>query len=280
MRQFFKYIFVVTLSSLLAVSCIEEMDMPQPVVESDVLTLVPRVTNFANRYVTKAEGSDPNAEKTITSLAVLVFDSEGKLVHIEETSGASTLSLNKSMLNIGSATLVMFANSDIASLKSATSLTLENLETYALRNISPVVTEANMSASDFKGFPMMGRLEGVDLTATATSQRPLAVSLKILYAKVNFTIGVDQGSENQGTGSFTMNSLSVYNAALTTDIAAETYADVNSTYTAAETGTVVESKEDGTYTFYVSENRYNPGESLSGIYPSDDWLTTVHAEDV
>ena len=280
MRQFFKYIFVVTLSSLLAVSCIEEMDMPQPVVESDVLTLVPRVTNFANRYVTKAEGSDPDAEKTITSLAVLVFDSEGKLVHIEETSGASTLSLNKSMLNIGSATLVMFANSDIASLKSATSLTLENLETYALRNISPVVTEANMSASDFKGFPMMGRLEGVDLTATATSQRPLAVSLKILYAKVNFTIGVAQGSENHGTGSFTMNSLSVYNAALTTDIAAETYADVNSTYTAAETGTVVESKEDGTYTFYVSENRYNPGESLSGIYPSDDWLTTVPAEDV
>lgn len=254
--------------------------MPQPVVESDVLTLVPRVTNFANRYVTKAEGSDPDAEKTITSLAVLVFDSEGKLVHIEETSGASTLSLNKSMLNIGSATLVMFANSDIASLKSATSLTLENLETYALRNISPVVTEANMSASDFKGLPMMGRLEGVDLTATATSQKPLAVSLKILYAKVNFTIGVAQGSENQGTGSFTMNSLSVYNAALTTDIAAETYADVNSTYTAAETGTVVESKEDGTYTFYVSENRYNPGESLSGIYPSDNWLTTVPAEDV
>lgn len=254
--------------------------MPQPVVESDVLTLVPRVTNFANRYVTKAEGSDPDAEKTITSLAVLVFDSEGKFVHIEETSGASTLSLNKSMLNIGSATLVMFANSDIASLKSATSLTLENLETYALRNISPVVTEANMSASDFKGLPMMGRLEGVDLTATATSQKPLAVSLKILYAKVNFTIGVAQGSENQGTGSFTMNSLSVYNAALTTDIAAETYADVNSTYTAAETGTVVESKEDGTYTFYVSENRYNPGESLSGIYPSDNWLTTVPAEDV
>ena len=254
--------------------------MPQPVVESDVLTLVPRVTTFANRYVTKAEGSDSDAEKTITSLAVLVFDSEGKLVHIEETSGASTLSLNKSMLNIGSATLVMFANSDIASLKSATSLTLENLETYALRNISPVVTEANMSASDFKGLPMMGRLEGVDLTATATSQKPLAVSLKILYAKVNFTIGVAQGSENQGTGSFTMNSLSVYNAALTTDIAAETYADVNSTYTAAETGTVVESKEDGTYTFYVSENRYNPGESLSGIYPSDNWLTTVPAEDV
>ena len=112
MRQFFKYIFVVTLSSLLAVSCIEEMDMPQPVVESDVLTLVPRVTNFANQYVTKAEGSNSDAEKTITSLAVLVFDSEGKLVHIEETSGASTLSLNKSMLNIGSATLVMFANSD------------------------------------------------------------------------------------------------------------------------------------------------------------------------
>ena len=248
--------------------------------ESEVLTLVPRVTGFANQYVTKAEGYDPyaDAEKKIRSLAVLVFDSEGGLVHIEEASGASNLTLNKSMLNIEGTTLVMFANVDIAALKSATNLTIENLETYAIGNISPVVTEAEISSTEFAGLPMMGRLEGVDLTATATSQGPLAVSLKILYAKVNFTIGVAQGTENQGTGSFTMNSLSVHNAALATEIAAETYADATSTYTSA--GKTVEKKTDGTYTFYVSENRYNPGESLSGIYPSDDWLTTVPADDV
>lgn len=249
-------------------------------IESEVLTLVPRVTSFANQYVTKADGYDPysDAEKKITSLAVLVFDSEGKLVHIEEASNASNLTLNKSMLNIEGATLVMFANADIAALKSATNLTLTSLETYALTNASPVVTAATIEDANFKGLPMMGRLKDVDLTPTATQQNAIAVSLKILYAKENFTIGVAQGTENQGTGTFTMNSLSVYNAALTTDIAGETFADANSTYT--ESGTTVAAKDDGTYTFYVSENRYNPGESLSGIYPSDDWLTTVPADDV
>lgn len=280
MRRYFKYILAVALSSLFAVSCLEEMEAPQPVLESDVLTLVPRVTSFANQYVTKAEGDNlySTAEKKITSLALLVFDSEGALVHIEEATGASNLTLNKSMLNIEGATLVMFANADIAALKSATNLTITSLETYSLGNLTPVVTEANISATDFKGLPMMGRLEGVDLTATATSQGPLAVSLKILYAKVNFTVGVAQGTENQGTGAFTMNSLSVYNAALATNIASETVADNSSTYT--ESGTAVAKKTNGTYTFYVSENRYNPGESLNGIYPSDDWLTEDPTMDV
>ena len=249
-------------------------------IESEVLTLVPRVTSFANQYVTKADGYDPysDAEKRITSLAVLVFDSEGKLVHIEEASNASNLTLNKSMLNIEGATLVMFANTDIAALKSATNLTLTSLETYALTNASPVITAATIEDANFKGLPMMGRLEDVDLTPTATQQNAIAVSLKILYAKENFTIGVAQGTENQGTGTFTMNSLSVYNAALTTDIAAETFADANSTYT--ESGTTVAAKDDGTYTFYVAENRYNPGDDLTGVYPSDAWLTNVPADDV
>ena len=258
------------------------MEIPQPVIESNVLTLVPRVTTFANQYVTKADEYDPysDAEKKITSLAVLVFDSEGTLVYIEEASGNSPFTLNKSMLNIAGATLVMFANADIAILKNAPNLTLESLETYALTNASPVVTAATITDENFKGLPMMGKLENVDLTATTTSQGTLSVSLKILYAKVNFTIGVAQGTENQGTGSFKMNNLSVYNAALTTKIAAETFADANSTYTATETGTAIAQKTDGTYTFYVSENRYNPGNNLAGIYPDDDWLTNVPADDV
>ena len=174
MRRHFKYILAVALSSLLAVSCIEEMEVPQPVIESDVLTLVPRVTTFANQYVTKAEEYDPytDAEKKITSIAVLVFDGENKLAHIQEASGNSSLILNKSMLNLEDATLVMFANADIAELKSAANLTLETLETYALTNATPVITAADFSATDYKGLPMMGRLDNVDLTATTTSRKP------------------------------------------------------------------------------------------------------------
>ena len=34
------------------------------------------------------------------------------------------------------------------------------------------------------------------------------------------------------------------------------------------------------FTFYILESRYNHGSNLKGIYPSDDWLTSIPAEDV
>ena len=287
MRRHFKYILAVALSSLLAVSCIEEMEVPQPVIESDVLTLVPRVTTFANQYVTKAEEYDPytDAEKKITSIAVLVFDGENKLAHIQEASGNSSLILNKSMLNLEDATLVMFANADIAELKSAANLTLETLETYALTNATPVITAADFSATDYKGLPMMGRLDNVDLTATTTQQEAISVPLKILYAKVNFTIGVAQGTENQNyegvTPSFTLSSYSITNVPASTPVKSlnddETVGDVESTpagtlyeYLGTESKPSKSVSLTGTnaFTFYMAESRYNHG-GTDGIYPTN-----------
>ena len=283
MKRYLKYILLPLATGLLTVSCLEEIDAPQPVLESEELTVVPRVKSFTNQYLTKAEGDEAaytQAETKITHLAYLIFDKNGNLVKMDEADvqNGNGLTLNKTNLNSSetAATVVMFANVNLADIKKANedgsftaisnTLTLDEFDDYGIHLTSaPVVLSTDLSNTGFKGFPMKGVAEGVNLTTS--SKDPIVVSLQILYAKVNFEISVAAGTENQGTGSFEMNTLSVFNAATTTNIAEETYAVANSTYT--ESGTAVAPKTDGTYTFYVSENRYNPGSDLTAIYPSD-----------
>ena len=52
MKRYFKYIFLALIAALMTVSCLEELELETPVIKNDVLTLVPRVQSFANRYVT------------------------------------------------------------------------------------------------------------------------------------------------------------------------------------------------------------------------------------
>ena len=278
MKRYLKYIFLALTATFMAASCIEEMQFDQPFTQSDELTLVPRVRNFANQYVTKADYSSD--ETRITSLSVLIFNSDGDLVHVQSVNGNKPVTLNKSMLKISGATVVMFANVSLDQIRNAYGnsiaekpgdVKLSNLDSYIITNNQPIITD--LAASD--GLPMMGRTDNVDLTPTSEQQAAIEVPLNILYAKVKFAINVAPGTENQGTGSFDLNSFSVFNAATTTNVAAETFATAASTYTAE--GTTIPADD---LTFYISENRYSHNSDLMGIYPDNGWLTSVPSEDV
>ena len=303
MKRYLKHIVLSLVTVLLTVSCLEEIEAPQPVFESEELTLVPRVKSFTNQYVTKAEGDEAaytQAETKITHLAYLIFDSNGALVHKAEddVQNGVGLTLNKTNLNSSetAATVVMFANVNLADIKKANSdgtftaigntLTLEEFDDYSIHPTSdPVVLSADLSASGFKGFPMKGIAQNVNLTKS--SKDPIVVSLQILYAKINFDISVAAGTENQNyegiTPSFTLSGYSVTNVPTSTPVKTlnddETVGDIEST----PSGTIYEykgTKDDpsktvslngtsaSTFTFYMAESRYNHG-GTDGVYPAN-----------
>ena len=204
MKRYLKYILLSLASVALSVSCLEELEpTPSMTANDEVAVLVPRVKSFTNQYVTKAEYNE--AENYIDNIKVLVFDSDGFLVHSQDVEGTRSLTLNKSMLNasegsnLAKATVVMLANMDLARLKNGstplsnnlTNLQLTDLENYSYSHEQTVYTSLE---SDFKGFPMIGGTTGVNLSPTSSTnqQDPVVVDLKILYAKVNFRICVDQ----------------------------------------------------------------------------------------
>lgn len=300
MKRYFRYIFLTLILGIMAMSCVEEMDVPQPKPGNDAVTLVPRVKSFSNQYVTK---SDYSTEETkITKLAVLVFDSntEPKLVHIEEASGENitSLRLNKSLLNkcdVTKATIVMIANVDLANVENSggtsikdayadtdTTLELDDLNDYSF-HFADDQTVVTSLGGGFNGFPMIGISGPLDLSSSVDHSTGLQVNLQILYAKVNFSISVAPGTENQNytgvTPSFTLSGYSVHNVSTATSYVKPAGATTAGYAYANDSGVSVEKTNTSEFTFYVAENRYQPTPDLSSIYPTG-WTTSDPKEDV
>ena len=315
MKRYLKHIFLALTATLMVVSCLEELEIETPTFGDEVVTLVPRVQSFANRYVTKAEYADN--ETIISKYTVLVFNNAGNLVHKQSVTGDDPFKLNKSMLNssangdLTEATVVMLANMDYADVNNAgaTVTKLSDFETCTYKPAQAVIT----SISDgFTGFPMIGGIKMVNLSSTKDQQPPLAVELKILYAKINFEIAVAEGGENDNVATngmqFALSSCTLYNAATATSIAIPAVKDKpavdflgdpvseknatddgatsSSNYSGStaislgKTGTAKLNDDKINFTFYVLESRYNHGSDLRGIYPDDTWLASTPQEDV
>ena len=318
---------------------------------AETLILVPRVKNFANQYITKASEYSGN-EKTISKIALLVFNSDGDLINISTSTNAS-VKLNRTMLNspaqqgkLSSATVVMLANVELGHVRKSSThslqteydalsdnnpntvatLTLADIENYSIHipEGKSVITPAMLNDTDnpFTGFPMIGA-SSIDFTSNDDAK---SIDLKILYAKVNFEIAVEEGGENQkydgdkyeNAMTFSMNNCKVFNTSLQTSIAYPTEsgkpkfefwgvakepgenAALTSATTAnhenqpsqegqsellvhsggkADLGTENVPANKITFTFYMSENRFNPNSDLTGIYPDDIWLSTTDYDD-
>ena len=294
MKRYIQYIIIALLASFTAVSCLEELEPETPVFENEVLTLVPRVQSFANQYVTKAGEGDAE----IKSLAVLIFNNGGSLVHKQEFTDFenASVNINKTMLNLNNptkeqklteATVVMIANIPLANIKNSdeesladvTSLTLEGLNayTYTLTDAQAIITEKPTT-----GFPMVGNAT-VNLSHTYTEA--IGVELNILYAKINFSISVTSGSENQGDGvSFTLEKYTVNNVAKEITLMKPEAETATSSYYSGftnepkNTTDLSSNKDPLKFTFYMLESRYEHNLSstqISSIYP---WGTSAGYE--
>lgn len=297
MKRYLKYIFIALTATIVAASCIEEMQLEQPVTQRDELTLVPRVKSFTNQYVTKAGYS--SAETKISRLAVLVFNSDGNLVHLQEAENATSVMLNKSMLNtpaqsskLASSTLVMIANVELDDITKADGtsirdnkggLTLVGLNDYSL-TFDEAQTVVSDLGEDFTGFPMVGTRSGVNLSPSNEPAAALEVPLQILFAKINFSISVEAGTENQNitSPSFSLGGYSVHNVSQATSYTPPTGATLSTAYAYKEEGYVGEATGTAslngppvTFTLYVAESRFLHNSDLTGIYPSADWLNTT-----
>ena len=294
MKRYIQYIIIALLASFTAVSCLEELEPETPVFENEVLTLVPRVQSFANQYVTKAGEGDAE----IKSLAVLIFNNGGSLVHKQEFTDFENafVNINKTMLNLNTpteeqklteATVVMIANMPLANIKNSdeesladvTNLTLEGLNTYTytLTDAQAIITEKPTT-----GFPMVGNAT-VNLSHTYTEA--IGVELNILYAKINFSISVTSGSENQGDGvSFTLEKYTVNNVAKEITLMKPEAETATSSYYSGftnepkNTTDLSSNKDPLKFTFYMLESRYEHNLSstqISSIYP---WGTSAGYE--
>ena len=315
MKRYLKHIFLALTATLMVVSCLEELEIETPTFGDEVVTLVPRVQSFANRYVTKAEYADH--ETIISKYTVLVFNNAGNLVHKQSVTGDDPFKLNKSMLNssangdLTKATVVMLANMDYADVNNA-GVTVTKLSDFETCTYTPAQAVITSISDGFTGFPMIGGIKMVNLSSTKDQQPPLAIELKILYAKINFEIAVAEGGENDNVATngmqFALSSSTLYNAATATSIAIPAVKDKpavdflgdpvseknatddgatsSSNYSGStatslgKTGTAKLNGDKINFTFYVLESRYNHGSDLRGIYPDDSWLTSEPAEDV
>ena len=336
MRRYFKFLTTSLIACVLTIACVNELDLHQPINESEFYTtLVPRVEGFANQYITKSSYDDD--EQKITKLAILVFNEDGKCIHLQESENGGPITLNKSMLNspeqsgkLDQATVVMIANIGTDMIVNDEKKTIKdnwsNLKFSDLENYSFQYDDAQTiitSLGDgFIGFPMIGGASKVNLTSTK-EQLAIEVKLKILYAKIKFAISVENGTENEGSGmSFTLNNYSVFNASKQTKLAVptnqgeptmtfeefllgqqasespqpatESSATESDSYAyndpdkpgkeGSAAGSVIVGGDPDhiSFTFYVSESRFNHGlgiEQLADIYP-DGWTTTSEEEDV
>lgn len=301
MRRYLRTLFLTLVASLFAVSCVNEMELSEPITDPDVVaTLVPHVNNFANQYVTKAGYSD--AEKKVSSLSLYIFNNDGVLVHHIKTldPAATSITLKKSMMNtpthrgkLNNATVLMMANMSLSDLRktdgtvlSAEGLTLSVLQSAYLHILAEKTVITSLGEG-FTGFPMMGQIT-MDLTATTAQQAAVALPLQILYAKVNFSISVVSGGENEDITpddgksiGFNLSGYSVHNVATVTPLAtpAENGATPSTVYAYTTSGAAGNASGNVTldgsalpFTFYVAETRYNPTSDLSGIYPDNGWI--------
>lgn len=335
MRRYFKFLTTSLIACVLTIACVNELDLHQPINESEFYTtLVPRVEGFANQYITKSSYDDDD-EQTITKLAILVFNGDGKCIHLQESENGGPITLNKSMLNspeqsgkLDQATVVMIANigtnkivnGDKTIENNWRNLTFSDLENYSFQydDDQTIITSLG---DDFSGFPMIGGASNVNLTSTSTKQEQAAieVKLKILYAKIKFAIEVTNGTENEGTGmEFELKKFSVFNASKETKLevpqnigepvisfseflglvqegssssgnATQSTPTASSSYaytTSGVTGMVTDNHNKATvgstpitFTFYISESRFNHETDLSTFYPNG-WTTTSQDEDV
>lgn len=273
----------------------------------EVAVLVPRVKSFTNQYVTKAgyiEGED-----LIKSLKVLIFNDDGTFVYAQDMPvDTRSLMLNKSMLNspahkdkLSNATVVMLANMDLNLLKkingetvhsNLSSLTITELAGSTYYPEKNIIFPSELGNEGFDGFPMIGGVSGVVLTPTSATQQqyPIVIDLRVLFAKIEFEIHVEQGSEEQGEGmQFTLDKWAINNVSEATTLAVPTDnglpvrdfmgnipdveniatvdgATISTDYTTNEvSGNLPDIKTTALngsplkFTFYMAESRYNPG---------------------
>ena len=202
-----------------------------------MVTLVPRVQSFANKYVTKAEEPYSAYEKKISSLTALIFNSEGNFVYkLDQSSGATSLTLNKSLFakgDMANSTVVLLANITLGELQTPDgvitddnikNLTVSALQasTYTPPSSIPSVIKSD-ALSSINGLPMIGGQKGINLSASKNQQDLIEIGLKMLYAKINFKIAVaDEGGENQYLHDgvkFNMTGCNIYNTTHTTTLA-------------------------------------------------------------
>ena len=308
MKRYLKYILLSLVAATLAVSCLEELEpTPSLTANDEVAVLVPRVKSFTNQYVTKAgyiEGED-----LIKSLKVLIFNDGGTFVYAQDMPvDTRSLMLNKSMLNspahkdkLSNATVVMLANMDLNLLKKINGETVQsNLSSLTITELAGstyypernIIFPSELGNEGFDGFPMIGGVSGVVLTPTSATQQqnPIVIDLRVLFAKIEFEIHVEQGSEEQGEGmQFTLDNWAINNVSQATTLAVPTDnglpvrdfmgnipdveniatvdgATISTDYTTNEvSGNLPDIKTTALngsplkFTFYMAESRYNPG---------------------
>lgn len=235
------------------------------------------------------------------------------MLNSPEQSGKLDQAIVVMIANIGTDKIV---NGEKTIKDNWSNLTFSDLENYSFQydDAQTIITSLG---DEFIGFPMIGASK-VDLTSTKQQQAAIEVKLKILYAKIKFAISVENGTENEGSGmSFTLNNYSVFNASKQTKLAVptnqgeptmsfeefllgqpvsesaqpatESSATESASYAynhpgklGSAAGSVSVGGDPISFTFYVSESRFNHGlgiEQLADIYP-DGWTTTSEAEDV
>ena len=195
-------------------------------------------------------------------------------------------------------------------------VTFDNLQNYSI-SLEDNQTILTSLGESFSGFPMIGASKA-NLTSTKEQQSPIEVKLKILYAKIKFAISVENGTENEGTEmKFELNKFSVFNASKETKLEVPqnigepviSFSEflglvqegssgsgnaTQSTPTASSSYAYTTSGVDGsvtgdhnqatvgshiTFTFYISESRFNHETDLSTFYPNG-WTTASQDEDV
>ena len=272
-------------------SCIDTSLIPEPVVNSDLIQIVPRVVPFAEHVATKSEDVDKGKsteETRLSCMAIAIFDSKGECIELLY-SDAEELSFtldrtelakrvdDKSELN--QASLYAFAN--IPSYKDLVSKDeWKNKQLEYFTAIDVNVTDVTIPSG---GLPMMGVYYGiqnndgsflpkVNLNPDSPMASPLInIDMYSAYAKIYVSVSVNaKDYETLGIkSSFTPTNWQVFNVPTTVDFDSGSNSDTEVIEAATASGSFqgVQAIENDkiSFTFYLPE-RYLTGKA-DFVYP-------------
>ena len=301
LRNIFAIIALLTVASC----AVDNIDAPScGGNNSDVITVIGRMTRFDDKDVTTRGVKDENEAK-LTSMAVAIFPVNaagnalsGNCVHWQYTDNQAELLFEINRSGIGftqNARYAMYVFCNMPELKDfGIGSTLEAMLTET-QKVDGIDIPAN-------GFPMMGSLgdtfstafdrdnqslilsptknnladgELLAPTVNGTTQTLLTIPMKAMFAKVNFSIEVrpDQTIEGHYSPQFELKGYTVKNVPSKVDLSNGTNSDYevsDSEYTLGVSGSAVASGANKiNFTFYLPERLLTADKSLDSVLPAN-----------
>ena len=276
------FVVIATILMLQLTSCSQDEICIQS--SSPNIQVIGRIPNYNPYYVnTKADDNGKTVEESaIKYMALLTFDTSGKLIDTQQLKGSAAIFVIDRDLLIEKATNRDLTNSSMYLIANIDQSQAADWNIEDIDDLKNLVYKTSMTSVGIPstGIPMIGKIENFNLSPDATiAGDKIQIELELLYAKIEFNLTLNATQIEPQTPSFYVRSCVAYNlpkgvhlvdnvnettnqTAYFDDVIAE---GINIPITGNRELTNMNSLD---FTFYMPEHQVNPSKTGEQVYPA------------